>query len=194
MLAHTLGCAYAYGVEFVELGPGDEIERVEAAGSPNNRGLHGNAVLARDATPRPRGGSVVGRQGAVVRRKLGTAARVGGRLAVVATVGIEGKPVDVASVHLENRVDPAGRAEEMEVLLRALDARSGAGPVVIGGDLNTLSVPVTELTDRDRVHALASDRAGTLHVAGRARTALRGRRRLWIQLDRCQRGRADHHP
>jgi endonuclease/exonuclease/phosphatase family metal-dependent hydrolase len=153
VLAHALDCVYAYGVEFVELGQGDEIERMEAGGCSNDRGLHGNAVLARTRLCDPEVVRVSD-GGALWFGENSTQPRVGGRLAVVATVEIGGQPVDVASVHLENLVDPAGRAEEMEVLLRALHARSGERPVVIGGDLNTLSVPVTELTDRDRVRAL----------------------------------------
>ncbi len=151
-LAGALRCPYAYGVEFVELGLGDEVERVEAAGAANDRGLHGNAVLARTHLHEPE----------VVRLSDGGPVwfasdspqpRVGGRMAVVATVAFGGTPVQVASAHLENRTDPAGRAEEMEALLGAIDARGGEGPAVVGGDLNTLSAPVAELADRDWVRA-----------------------------------------
>jgi endonuclease/exonuclease/phosphatase family metal-dependent hydrolase len=151
-LARTLGCAYGYGVEFVELGPGDELERVEAAGAPNHRGLHGNAVLARTQLHDP---DVVRLSdgGPVWFDANSTQPRVGGRMALVAAVDIDDTRVELASTHLENRADPAGRAEEMEVLLRALDARGGRGPAVVGGDLNTLSVPLAELTNRDQVCA-----------------------------------------
>ena len=151
-LARALGCCYAYGVEFVELGPGDELERVEAAGTPNHRGLHGNAVFARTHLYDP---DVVRLSdgGPVWFDANSTQPRVGGRMAVVAAVDIAETRVELASTHLENRVDPADRAEEMEVLLRALDARGGQGPAVVGGDLNTLSLPLAELTDRDRVCA-----------------------------------------
>ncbi len=151
-LAGALRCAYAYGVEFVELGLGDEVERVEAAGAPNDRGLHGNAVLARAHLRDPE----------VVRLSDGDPVwfasdspqpRVGGRMAVAATVAIAATAVEVASAHLENRSDPVGRAEEMEALLRAIDARGGKGPAAVGGDFNTLGVPLAELADRDRVRA-----------------------------------------
>jgi endonuclease/exonuclease/phosphatase family metal-dependent hydrolase len=153
VLARALGCAYAYGVEFVELGPGDEIERVEASGSPNDRGFHGNAVLARTRLYDPEAVRLSD-GGPVWFDASSPQPRVGGRMALTATIAIGGTSVEVASAHLENRVDPSGRAEEMEVLLRALHARCGDGPAVIGGDLNTLGVSLAELLDRDRVRAL----------------------------------------
>ena len=45
--------------------------------------------------------------------------RVGGRMAVVATVALAGVDVTMAAVHLESRSDPEQRAAQMRVLLEA---------------------------------------------------------------------------
>ena len=53
--------------------------------------------------------------------------RVGGRMAVVATVRIDDVDVVVASTHLENTTTAEHRAEQMEVLLQAIDDRATPG-------------------------------------------------------------------
>jgi endonuclease/exonuclease/phosphatase family metal-dependent hydrolase len=144
---------YAFGVEFIELGLGDEAEQRAAAGQGNDRGLHGNAILSR------------GRLGDPVVARLPDSGpgwfavdspqpRVGSRVAVLATVTLDGVPVEVASVHLENRTDGRHRAEQMEVLLEALDERSDGGPAMVGGDFNTLGVSYADLLDRPLVRRL----------------------------------------
>ena len=80
--------------------------------------------------------------------------RVGSRMAVVATVTIDGVGVRFASTHLENRTDARHRAEQMEALLATLDVRFGGGPAVVGGDFNTLGASYEELFDRSRVRGL----------------------------------------
>src|SRR5262245_57474949 len=52
-LAGRLGCGYLFGVEFVELGLGDEEERTRHAGEENEAGLHGAGLLARCPIRRP---------------------------------------------------------------------------------------------------------------------------------------------
>jgi endonuclease/exonuclease/phosphatase family metal-dependent hydrolase len=154
-LADALGVHAAYGVEFVELGLGDETERQRLAAddASNAHGLHGNAVLSAARLTDP----------AVLRLSDGgplwfaagsTQPRVGGRMAVLATVDIDETPVRVASLHLENRAGPAERAAQMETLLRAIDERAGDGPAVVGGDCNTLGAPLEELLDRALVARL----------------------------------------
>ena len=76
---------------------------------------------------------------------------------MLATVGLDGVPVQLASTHLENRTDAAHRAEQMEVLLRALDDRSDGGPAVVGGDFNTLGATYAQLLDRPLVRRLRQD-------------------------------------
>ena len=75
-------------------------------------------------------------------------------MALAATVIVDGVPVQVASTHLENRTDAQHRAEQMEVLLRAVDERGGGGPALVGGDLNTLGARDIELFDRALVRDL----------------------------------------
>ena len=152
-IATDLAAGYAFGVEFVELSLGDASEQREAGDLHNVSGLHGNAIVTRASLGDP----------GVVRLPdtgLGWFAtdspqpRVGGRMAVVATVTIDGVAVEVASAHLENRGDPAHRAEQMEALLRVVDARSHGGPAVVGGDCNTLGASYAELFDHRLVRAM----------------------------------------
>jgi endonuclease/exonuclease/phosphatase family metal-dependent hydrolase len=152
-IATDLAAGYMFGVEFVELGLGDEAEQRDAAGQANTRGLHGNAIVSAADLDDP-----------VVVRLPGSGAgwfaadspqpRVGGRMAVLATIVLDGVPVQLASAHLENRTDAGHRAEQMEVLLQAVDERSGGGPAVVGGDCNTLGASYAELLDRPLVRRL----------------------------------------
>jgi endonuclease/exonuclease/phosphatase family metal-dependent hydrolase len=147
---------YTYGVEFVELSVGDVTERDAAAPAARNaRGLHGNAIVARTDLA----------DAAVVRLDDGThwfgrdspEPRLGGRMAVLATIELDGAPVRLASTHLENVTDPPTRAAQFEVLLDAL----GPGPALVGGDLNTFGTSFDEILDRSgtrRLHAAEPDR------------------------------------
>ena len=49
IVAGELGLAYAYGVEFLELSLGSEIERSYCSDDFNAKGFHGNAILASTA-------------------------------------------------------------------------------------------------------------------------------------------------
>lgn len=136
-LAHRMAGSYAFGVEFVELSSGSAADH-RAGGfdptTPNSRGLHGNAIVSRAGLHRP----------AVVRLSDDAAwftddrgePRVGGRIAVLATVG-PGAGVVVAAVHLESSSAPQERCAQFGRLLDAVDDYAGDLPVVIGGDLNT---------------------------------------------------------
>jgi endonuclease/exonuclease/phosphatase family metal-dependent hydrolase len=152
-IARALGYASAFGVEFVELGLGDESEQEEAAGQSNARGLHGNAIVSASSLDEP---TVVRLPdtGAGWFAVDCTQPRVGGRMAVVATVAIDGVPVHVASTHLENRTTADYRAEQLDVLLRAIDDRDASAPAIVGGDFNTLGADIDVLLDRAAVRAL----------------------------------------
>lgn len=63
--------------------------------------------------------------------------RFGRRIALVAEVLIDGKPLIAISVHLEVRTTPRGRARQMAALMRTLDRWSMSGPALLAGDLNT---------------------------------------------------------
>jgi endonuclease/exonuclease/phosphatase family metal-dependent hydrolase len=137
-LAARLCAGYAFAVEFLELGLGDAREQQWHAGQLNQAGLHGAAILSACALERPavirletEGDWFDGRHGE---------RRVGGRIAVAATLTIERVPVTLASVHFESHGDPAQRAAQMGRLLEAIDAYAPSQPVLIGGDLNTSTV------------------------------------------------------
>ena len=155
-IATDIGAGYAFGVEFVELGPGDDAEQRAAAEQVNERGLHGNAIVS----PAHLGDPVVVRLPGSGPGWFGEDSpqpRVGGRSEVLATVDLDGVPVELASVHLENRTDARHRAEQMEVLLQALDERSDGGPAVVGGDCNPLGVSCTDLLDSPLVRRLRQE-------------------------------------
>ena len=134
-LAKALGAGYVFGVEFLELGLGDAWERRRHAGEVNEAGLHGTAILSPYPLERP----------ALVRLSADGAwfdgdhgeRRVGGRIALLATLRIDGRPVTLADVHFESHSDPPGRAAQMTRLLDAIDAYGGGQPVLLGGDFNT---------------------------------------------------------
>jgi len=154
-LASRLGCAYAYGVEFLELDLGSDRERHQRRGQANAVGYHGNAILARGALLRPqlvrleaRGEWFDGARGE---------ARVGGRCAVLAQLRVSGRATTVAAVHLDSHGSPQKRAAEMGVLLDAIDAYDRDAPVVIGGDLNAFSLGLADLGDPERVAAALRD-------------------------------------
>lgn len=155
-LAATLGHGYAYAVEFVELGLGGPEERERFAGEENQHGLHGGAITSAHALARP----------AVVRLDAGGhwldgsrgEARVGGRIAVLATVRAGTSDVVLASVHLESHSDPEHRAEQMGALLEAIEAYAPGAPALVGGDLNTVSMPTAHLGEPERLkEALEAD-------------------------------------
>jgi endonuclease/exonuclease/phosphatase family metal-dependent hydrolase len=137
-LAKRLRTGYAFAVEFLELGLGDAREQAWHAGQLNQAGLHGAAILSAVALERPAvirlettGDWFDGRHGE---------RRVGGRIAVAATLTIGGTPVTVVSVHFESHGDPAQRAAQTRRLLEAIEAYAPGRPVLIGGDLNTSTV------------------------------------------------------
>jgi endonuclease/exonuclease/phosphatase family metal-dependent hydrolase len=134
-LAQRLRTGYAFAVEFLELGLGDAKEQTWHAGEVNQAGLHGAAILTACALQRPAvirlettGDWFDGRHGE---------RRVGGRIAVAATVRIARTPVTLVSVHFESHGDPAQRALQMACLIEAIDTYAPGQPVLIGGDLNT---------------------------------------------------------
>ena len=137
-MADALGCGYAYAVEFLELGLGDESERAQHAGESNSLGYHGGAILSRAAIEAPR---IVrlGSQGRWFDGTLGER-RVGDRMALCAWLPLKRGALVLASVHLESHSDPQERADQLEVLLDAIDGFAQGAPALIGGDMNTSSL------------------------------------------------------
>ncbi|ARE40343.1 hypothetical protein RGUI_2202 [Rhodovulum sp. P5] len=137
-LAAALGMGHAFGVEFVELGLGDAYETARHAGETNLHGLHGNALLSR--WPLKNAALIPLDDGAewYVRAPKGDGQhRVGGRMAMAAQIDLATGPLTLVSVHFESESDASGRAAQARRLLDSVDAIYGAGPCVIGGDLNT---------------------------------------------------------
>lgn len=142
-LAALLGMQFAFAVEFLELSLGGEEEQaVLPPAAANEFGVHGGAILSRLPLERP----------AAVRFEFDGAwfgensleNRVGGRCAVVATVG----DLVVVAPHLESHGGPSGRARQMADLFDLLEPYADGRPVVVGGDLNTHTV---DLSGRERV-------------------------------------------
>jgi endonuclease/exonuclease/phosphatase family metal-dependent hydrolase len=155
-LAAALGAGYVYAVEFVELDLGDARERTWFAGRKNDAGLHGAGfVSARPlADPRLLRLEHSGRwfDGAFGER------RVGGRIAVMASLTVAGTPVLLVSVHYESHTGPADRLAQTGVLLDAIDKDFPGRPVLIGGDFNTSSMERAEQEQPAAVRgALAAD-------------------------------------
>lgn len=135
-LAVRLGMGYAFGVEFVELALGDARERAWHAGEDNAAGLHGGALLSPHPLDKPAllRLDVDGRWWSGV---LKGERRIGGRIAMAAMVDIGGAKVAVVATHLESHSDPVHRAEQVVLLLDAIDAYAPGAPVVLAGDFNT---------------------------------------------------------
>jgi hypothetical protein len=115
-LASRLGCGYAFGVEFLELGLGDVREREAHAGVENAVGYHGGAILSSSAfveTALVR----VERSGRWFDGVLGER-RVGGRIAVLCRLSLGGRELAVASV--------TWRATPIPTSARHSSARSSA--------------------------------------------------------------------
>lgn len=138
-LAERLDQGYAYALEFLELERGPAPELVGLSTEPNALGFHGNAILSPHALSRP----VLirlEREGEWFDGGRGER-RVGGRMALAATLAIAGAEVVVATVHFESHSDPDHRAALMQALTDAVDEHAPGRPAIIGGDFNTASAP-----------------------------------------------------
>jgi endonuclease/exonuclease/phosphatase family metal-dependent hydrolase len=155
-ISEPLGWGYAFGVEFLELGLGDAKEQQAFRGQQNEVGYHGGAVAAALPLERP----------ALVRLETRgdwfgderDEARIGGRMAILATLRLDATPVVVAAVHLESHTDPEDRAAQLGALLEAVDRYAPGAPALVGGDLNTFSVAASDFQRPELIQrALAED-------------------------------------
>lgn len=155
-LADCTGQGYLFAVEFIELDLGDAREKTWHAGQDNQSGLHGGGMLS----PHPLLAPLVVRlemDGDWFDGRHGER-RVGGRIAVAATLETAFGPLVLASVHFESHGDPAQRRDQMHRLCAALDDYAGDAPVVIGGDFNTNTIDrVHEPTPEEKRAWLAAD-------------------------------------
>ncbi len=147
-LAEALGMNHAFGVEFIELGLGDQREQADHVGQQNSAGLHGNAVLTglpsdRAAIlPLDAGGAWFNDAGGNDQR------RIGGRMAIAQRLALP-QPLWVVAVHYESRRGPEDRAQETRILLDHITALCGDDRVLIGGDFNCKEVTLSGLRGTD---------------------------------------------
>lgn len=187
-LSECLGMGFAFGVEFLELDLGDAAERARCAGQRNLAGYHGGAVASAHPLERP----------ALVRLDTGGLwfdgrrgeRRVGGRIALLATLRIAGTPVTLASLHLESHGDPAQRDAQAAALLAALDAYAPGAPALVGGDVNTHTLGLTELEDRDALRGALREDPGRFANPVRHEPLFARLERAGFDRHRCNLGEA----
>ncbi len=130
-----LGHDHLFGVEFLELGLGSAREKRLNEGRTNAHGFHGNVLS----------GALEIHDPVMIRfdRDANWFAldcderRIGGRMAIAGRVTLADGELVVVSVHLESRMTAARRAEQMGLLMKALEDYAPRAPMIIGGDLNT---------------------------------------------------------
>ncbi len=159
-IADALGMAYAFGVEFLELGLGSPKELGFAKDLHNARGFHGNALLAASAIHTP----------VMIRLDHdghwfvpeSPEHRIGGRCAIAGAVLTMAGPLLAVSVHLESNANAAFRERQMNVLFDAVDTLAAGFPVIVGGDLNTGLADDGDF-EKEGLFARAADRGYARH-------------------------------
>lgn len=121
-LAERLGLNYVFGLEFIEL-----------ANAEDAKGYHGNAIFSRWPIKKAK----VVRLPEQYNWYFDRQRRIGGRLAILAELDVNGKSVGVGTIHLENRTHGLGRKIQLETILKEADNMFPGMPVILGGDLNT---------------------------------------------------------
>lgn len=155
-LAQKLEMGGVFGAEFVELALGDAKERSHHAGEQNREGLHGGAILSPYRLRRP-ALLRLDRDGTWFDGSRKGERRVGGRIAMLATLAVGDGAVTLAAVHLESHSDPAHRARQTELLIDAIEAYAPGQPAVIGGDFNTNTLKTSEENSGDNRSFLLRD-------------------------------------
>jgi len=92
------------------------------------------------------------------KERIAREVRRGGRMALIAEVGIPQLPTGEATIvatHLENRCKPACRLRQMETLLANL--KQDRNPLVIAGDLNTTGKSNTPTSLRNEITRRVTD-------------------------------------
>lgn len=133
-LAKQMDMAYAYGVEFLELGLGSDTEREFCTDSFNLKGFHGNGLLS--ATP-IREPFMIRLWGERLWRGDKDQPRIGERCAVGGLIDTTSGPIVAVSVHLESATTAAYREQQTADLIDRLEEAFPDLPILIGGDLNT---------------------------------------------------------
>ena len=136
-LAKRLGMNAAFGLEFIELVNGED-----------SKGFHGNAIFSRWPIKRAKAVRLPEQYNWYFDRQR----RIGGRLAVLAELDVAGTPVGVGAIHLENRTHGPGRRAQLSAVLAEAEAMFPGMPVILGGDLNTITF---DGRDKDAIRAVA---------------------------------------
>jgi endonuclease/exonuclease/phosphatase family metal-dependent hydrolase len=146
-LAGILGTGYAFGVEYVELGLGDDREKSWHAGQSNAVSLHGNGIL----THAPLDHLDIIRLDEDARWFAGHQTiperRIGWRMAIGASLNVGGLSIFVVSVHLESSTDADDRARQVSRLIEGVEQQARDLPIIIGGDFNTSALPLARSPD-----------------------------------------------
>ncbi|WP_348628049.1 endonuclease [Sinorhizobium sp. BJ1] len=134
-VAAALSMQYAYGVEYIELGLGSDAEREFCKDDFNEKGFHGNALMASVQIQRPFLLRLWGER--LWFMDGGDQPRLGERIALGAMIDTEAGPFVAVSTHLESQTTAAHRERQVKELIDRLDAAFPGLPILIGGDLNT---------------------------------------------------------
>jgi endonuclease/exonuclease/phosphatase family metal-dependent hydrolase len=133
---------YAFATEFIEIGLGNQTEVVVFAGQANRHGLHGNAIVSRLPFRDPATIRLEDDRGGSWWDLDWHHRRIGGRVALAATIDLQGRPVRVVSAHLESLPGPERREEQARRIVADLDRTIGReGAALIGGDINSVTLP-----------------------------------------------------
>ncbi|AFL54687.1 endonuclease/exonuclease/phosphatase family metal-dependent hydrolase [Sinorhizobium fredii] len=134
-VAAALSMQYAYGVEYIEVGLGSDTEREFCKDDFNEKGFHGNALMASVQIQRP---FLLRLWGERLWFMDGSdQPRLGERIALGAMIDTEAGPFVAVSTHLESQTTAAHRERQVKELIDRLDAAFPGLPILIGGDLNT---------------------------------------------------------
>ena len=136
-LAQRLGMNYVFGLEFIELVDGN-----------NQKGHHGNAIFSRWPIKKAK----VVRLPEQYNWYFDRQRRIGGRLAILAELDVNGKSLGVGTIHLENRTHGEGRRIQLEAILKEAETFLKDMPVMLGGDLNTNTF---DGRDKETIQAVA---------------------------------------
>ena len=103
-------------------------------------------------------------------------ANSGRRVALAATIALDGKPLTIYAVHLDNRLSVHDRKAQMTPVLE--HARRQSTPVIIAGDFNTSPftwiahvIPILTNTQDDRLEELVRKYGFATPVAGSGATS-----------------------
>lgn len=154
-LASRLGMNYAFGVEFLELTNGEEQERSLYPGA-NEWGYHGNAILSR----LPLANLRMIRFPGIEKWFAHYQKRLGGRMALLATIEWQGRPILLISTHLESGKDREMREHQMEAITAEIQSFAPDLPVLLGGDLN--ATPDEELFTHVRRAGILIEESNTM--------------------------------